>query len=65
MLNKSAPGFQMTEISGNRLVVDVVATDSLGEVFNGRTERVVVNRIGLMDRAAERARELKEFRDRQ
>ena len=55
----------LTEISGNRLVVDVVGTDSLGEIFNGRTERVVVNRIGLMDRAAERAKELKEFRERQ
>jgi predicted thioesterase len=55
----------LSEISGNRLIVDVVGNDSLGEIFTGRTERVVVNRLGLIDRATERAMELKELRERQ
>jgi len=54
----------LREIRGNRLIFDITGTDALGIVFRGINERVVVNRLGLDDKAESRARELKELKER-
>ncbi len=54
----------LREIRGNRLIFDILGTDALGAVFRGTNERVVVNRLGLGDRAENRARELRELKQR-
>lgn len=51
---------RLSEISGNRLYFELAAKDSKGKILDGSFERVVVNRIALMDKAEERAREIKE-----
>ena len=54
----------LREIRGNRLVFDVTGTDALGTIFRGVNERVVVNRLGLDEKGAERAQHLKELKER-
>lgn len=54
----------LREVRGNRLVFDVTGTDALGTIFRGVNERVVVNRFGLDEKAEERARQLKELKER-
>ena len=34
----------VTEVKGNRVMFDIIASDELGEIGSGRHERVVVNR---------------------
>ena len=48
----------LNEIRGNRLIFSITGSDALGEVFSGVNERAVVNRLGLDEKAAERAEEL-------
>ena len=48
----------LKEIRGNRLIFSIVGSDALGEVFTAENERAVVNRLGLDEKAAERAAEL-------
>lgn len=50
---------RLAEISGNRLYFELSARDGKGKVLDGSFERVVVNRITLMDKAEERAKEIK------
>ena len=54
----------LREIRGNRLVFDVTGCDALGTIFRGVNERVVVNRMGLDEKGEERAKQLKELRER-
>ena len=54
----------LREIRGNRLIFDVTGTDALGTIFRGVNERVVVNRLGLDEKGAERAQHLKELKER-
>ena len=54
----------LREVRGNRLVFDVTGTDALGTIFRGVNERVLVNRFGLDEKAEERARQLKELKER-
>ncbi|NLK18197.1 MAG: thioesterase [Synergistaceae bacterium] len=54
----------LREIRGNRLIFDIAASDALGAVFRAVNERVVVNRLGLEDRAEKRAMQLKELKER-
>ncbi len=54
----------LREIRGNHLVFDILASDALGTLFEGVNERVVVNRLGLEEKATNRAKQLKELRDK-
>lgn len=54
----------LREVSGNRLVFDIVGSDALGVIFKGVNERVVVNRLGMEERASARALQLKELREK-
>ena len=54
----------LREIRGNRLLFDVIGADALGTVFKGVNERVVVNRIGMEEKGTERAKELKELKEK-
>ena len=54
----------LREIRGNRLIFSIVGSDALGEVFTGENERVVLNRLGLDERAAERASELHSLKEK-
>ncbi|MDI9370951.1 MAG: hypothetical protein QM446_08580, partial [Synergistota bacterium] len=54
----------LREIRGNRLVFDITGADALGVVFKGVNERVVVNRLGMEERANARAQQLKELREK-
>ena len=44
----------LTEVKGNRLFFDILASDELGEIGSGRHERVVVNRDEWAKRVQER-----------
>lgn len=52
----------LREISANKLIFQLEAWDGMGEVLYGRFERAVVNHSALMDKAVERAGQLKEFK---
>ena len=54
----------LREIRGNRLIFSIVGSDALGEVFTAENERAVVNRLGLDERAVERAEELKSLKEK-
>ena len=54
----------LREIRGNRLIFSIVGSDALGEVFTAENERAVVNRLGLDERATERAQELKSLKEK-
>jgi predicted thioesterase len=44
----------VTEVKGNRLVFEIIASDELGEIGSGRHERVVVNRDDWTKKVQER-----------
>lgn len=54
----------LKEIRGNRLIFSIVGSDALGEVFTAENERAVVNRLGLDEKAAERAAELHSLKEK-
>jgi predicted thioesterase len=54
----------LREIRGNRLLFDIIGSDALGVIFKGVNERVVVNRLGMDEKGAERAIQLKELREK-
>ncbi len=54
----------LKEIRGNRLIFSIVGSDALGEVFTAQNERAVVNRLGLDEKAAERAGELHSLKEK-
>jgi len=43
----------VTEVKGNRILFDIIASDELGEIGLGKHERVVVNRSEWMKRVDE------------
>ena len=44
----------VTEVKGNRLVFEIIASDELGAIGSGRHERVVVNRDDWTKKVQER-----------
>lgn len=44
----------VTEVRGNRVMFDIIASDELGEIGSGRHERVVVNRDDWTKKVQER-----------
>jgi fluoroacetyl-CoA thioesterase len=53
----------LKRVEGNRLFFDITASDALGQILIAHHERVVVNRVALMDRAVERAEQLNKIRE--
>lgn len=54
----------LREVQGNRLVFDITGSDALGIVFRCVNERVIVNRIGLEEKATARTKEIQELKKR-
>ena len=52
----------LRSIEGNKVLFDISARDALGEILTGTFERAVVNRIALMDKATERAEQLRDMK---
>ena len=48
----------VTEVRGNRVILEIIASDELGEIGNGRHERVVVNRDDWAKKVQERLKPL-------
>ena len=48
----------VTEVRGNRVILEIIASDELGEIGSGRHERVVVNRDDWAKRVQERLKPL-------
>ena len=48
----------VTEVKGNRVMFDIIASDELGEIGSGRHERVVVNRDDWAKKVQERLKPL-------
>ena len=44
----------VTEVRGNRIMFNIIASDELGEIGTGRHERVVVNRDEWVKKVQER-----------
>ena len=44
----------VTEVRGNRVILEIIASDELGEIGSGRHERVVVNRDDWAKKVQER-----------
>ena len=48
----------VTEVRGNRVILEIIASDELGEIGSGRHERVVVNRDDWAKKVQERLKPL-------
>ena len=48
----------VTEVRGNRVILEIIASDELGEIGSGRHERVVVNRDDWTKKVQERLKPL-------
>ena len=48
----------VTEVRGNRVILEIIASDELGEIGSGRHERVVVNRDEWAKKVQERLKPL-------
>lgn len=48
----------VTEVRGNRVILEIIASDELGEIGSGRHERVVVNRDEWAQKVQERLKPL-------